>query len=140
MTTTTESPFDAADKLAPVPATREDATRHAWVRHYAATALAAYATLRTEFRTLTPSPEPGSRPDIGYLSMLGVAATSAAVALLGAIDAPGLIWDLTPEAGALNGEWEEWLAEVLVRYGVNPGDIDPDLDPADFAEAVRARV
>jgi hypothetical protein len=137
--TTPESLFNVACDLAPLPATREDATRHAWVQHYAATALAAYATLRVECRTIAPNPEAGSRPDIGYLSLLANAATSAAVALLGAIDAPGLIWDLTPEAGALNGEWEEWLAEILVRYGINPGDIDPNLNPADFAEAVRVR-
>lgn len=132
MTTTTD-PLNAADRLAPLPDTRDTATSHAWVRYYAAQALAAYAVLRIECRSLPRNPVPGSRPDIGYLSLLAQASTAAAAAFLGPLDAPGRVWDLTPEAGALNGEWEEWLADVLVRYGVNPGHIDPDLNPADFA-------
>ena len=129
----TESPISAADRLAPQPATRDTATRDAWVRHYAAQALAACAHLRAECRNLPPDPEPGSHPDIGYLGMLAQASMAAAVAFLGPLNAPTLLWDLTPEAGALNGEWEDWLTDVLVRYGINPGHIDPDLDPADFA-------
>ncbi|MEU8023774.1 hypothetical protein AB0B88_16315 [Micromonospora haikouensis] len=135
---TSRSPFNAALNLAPQPETREVATADSWVRHYAAIALAAYAQQRAEFRTLPANPVPGSRPELGYLGLLAVSATAAAVTLLHTEDyAPGLIWDLTPEAGALNGEWEEWLADVLVRRGINPGHIDPDLDPADFANAVR---
>ncbi|MGN9802039.1 hypothetical protein [Micromonospora sp. L32] len=133
MTTTVESPINAAERIAPAPATREDATRGPWVRHYAAQALACWATFRTEIRNLTPNPEPGSRPDLGYLALAAVSSTTAVVALTQPIDAPSLIWDLTPEAGALNGEYEDWLTDVLVRYGINPGHIDPDLNPADFA-------
>jgi len=133
MSNETESPINAAERIAPTPATRDDATRHAWVRHYAAQALACWATFRHEIRSLTPNPSPGSRPDLGYLALAAVSSTTAAVALMGSLDAPWLIWDLTPEAGALNGEYEVWLTDVLVRYGVNPGHIDPDLNPADFA-------
>lgn len=135
--TTTEAPFDAADRLAPVPATREDATKHAWVRYYAAQALAALAVLNAECRDLPPKPKPGSRPDIGYLGMLAQSSMAAALAFLGPLNAPGLLWDLTPELGALNGEWEEWLTDALVRYGVNPGHIDPAYNASDFAGAVQ---
>ncbi|MDH6460139.1 hypothetical protein M2302_000290 [Micromonospora sp. A200] len=137
-TTATESPINTANRIAPAPATREGANRETWAKHYAAQALACWAAFRAEIRSLTPNPEPGSRPDLGYLALAAVASTTAVAALTDQTDyAPTLIWDLTPEAGALNGEWEEWLADVLVRYGVNPGHIDPDLDPADFTEAVR---
>ena len=112
------------------------------MRH-AAQALAAYATFRAEVRSLQPG-QP--RPDLGYLILAAVASTTAVAALVAPdayhpgddynhADTPNLIWDLTPEAGALNGEYEEWLAEVLVSYGINPGEVDPDLDPADFAPA-----
>jgi hypothetical protein len=138
--TITQSPFDAADNLAPVPDSRDDATNHAWIRHYAAQALAAYATLRAECRNLPRNPEPGSRPDIGYLSMAAQASTAAAVALLGPLNAPSMIWELTPEAGALNGEYEEWLTDVLVRYGINPAHIDPDLNPDDFADLATRQI
>ncbi|MFC3504828.1 hypothetical protein ACFOOK_28205 [Micromonospora krabiensis] len=137
-TVTDTNPLNTADRLAPAPETRDDATKHAWVRHYAAQALAALAVLNREYSNLPPNPEPGSRPDIGYLSLLAQSSMAAAVAFLGPIDAPTLLWDLTPEAGALNGEWEEWLVEVLVRYGVNPGYIDPAYDPDDFTEALAA--
>ncbi|GGM26916.1 hypothetical protein GCM10011608_09630 [Micromonospora sonchi] len=135
---TTMTPIDLinqANKIAPIPAVENDATRTAWIRHYAALALAAYAALRAETSDLPRNPQPGSRPDIGYLAVLANSATAATAALDDSGDAPNLIWDLTPEAGALNGEWEEWLAEVLVKRGINPGHIDPDLDPADFTPA-----
>jgi hypothetical protein len=137
MTDTTD-PFNAADRLAPVPDSRDTATRDAWVRYYAAQALAALAVLNDECRNLPPNPAPGSRPDIGYLGMLAQASMAAAVAFLGPLDAPARVWDLSPELGALNGEWEEWLTDVLVRYGVNPGHIDPAYNPADFTPAVAA--
>lgn len=132
--TETESPIDAAERIAPTPANRDDATRHAWVRHYAAQALACWATFRAGIRDLTPNPEPGSRPDLGYLALAAVSSTTATVALMGSD--LSRVWDLTPELGALNGEYEEWLTDVLVRYGINPGHIDPDLNPADFEQAV----
>lgn len=135
--TTTETPIDAADRIAPAPTSRDGANRTTWVKHYAAQALALYATARAEFRTLQPNPEAGSRPDLGYLMLAAVSSTTAVAALIDPADAPKLIWDLTPEAGALNGEWEEWLTDVLVRHGINPADVDPDLDPADLADAVR---
>ncbi|HEY9372889.1 hypothetical protein [Streptomyces sp.] len=133
MTTAIESPINTAERIAPAPATREDATRNAWVRHYAAQALACWATFRAEIDTLPRNPKPGSRPDIGYLALAAVSSTTAAVALTEDPDTPALIWDLTPEAGALNGEYVEWLTDLLVQHGINPGHIDPDLDPADFA-------
>ncbi len=43
-----------------------------------------------------------------------------------------VIWNLTPELGALNGEWEEWLVDTLDEHGINPADIDPDYEAADF--------
>ena len=133
-----EHPINAAERIAPAPATRENATRAAWVRHYAAQALACWATFRAETRNLTPNPEPGSRPDIGYLALAAVSSTTAVAALTTANGVPELIWDLTPEAGALNGEYEDWLTDVLVRHGINPADIDPDYNADDFTAALAA--
>lgn len=129
-------PLAIAERLAPVPATREQATTDAWVRHYAAQALAAWTVFHREVDSLPPNPGEGSRPDLGYLSALGVAATSAAHALDGGT--PGDLWDLTPEAGALNGEWEEWLADTLDAHGINPADIDPRYNAGDFRSPTQA--
>lgn len=129
------SPINTALRIAPPPASRGDATRDVWLRHFAALSLAAYATLRAETRDLPRDAEPGSRPDIGYLSLLASSSTAAAMALTHQnFRAPARIWDLSPSGGALNGEYEEWLDRVLVELGVNPGDIDPDLNPADWAD------
>src|SRR4051812_30547887 len=89
-----ENPMTAADRLnlaegiAPVPASRDQATREAWIRHYAAQAVAAHAAFRQAIRTLPRGPEPGSRPELGYLIALAVASTAAAAALVDAADAP----------------------------------------------------
>ncbi len=130
----THDPFEAADRLAPVPA-RRDAPVDDWVRHHAATALAAWAVFHAECRNIPRNPEPGSRPDIGYLAALGAASTHAAVALnthAAAEPSTQRLWDLTPEAGALNGESEEWVVAVLDELGVNPADINPAYVAADF--------
>ncbi|MBM0275349.1 hypothetical protein [Micromonospora tarensis] len=133
-----ENLFNTAEQHAPAPTTREGANRETWVKHYAAQALAAYAMFRAETRTLPRNAEPDSRPDLGYLILAAVSSTAVVAALTDQTDyAPKLIWDLTPEAGALNGEWEDWLTDVLVRRGINPGLIDPDVDPADFTAATR---
>ena len=58
--------INTANRIAPPPTGRGDATRDVWVRHYAAQALAAYATFRHEIRDLQPGAKPGSRPDLGY--------------------------------------------------------------------------
>ncbi|MEU0078414.1 hypothetical protein ABZY58_11005 [Micromonospora tulbaghiae] len=139
MTTTIETPFEAAHRLAPQPATRETATRDAWIRHYAAEALAALAVFHTEINAhLAARPATGSRHDLGYLTLAAEAAIAAAVALTDPADAPGLIWDLTPELGALNGEWQDWLVETLVKHGVNPGHIDREFNADDFADDLGA--
>ena len=131
--------LDAAERLAPVPETRDEATKRAWVRHYAALGLAAWVEFRRTLPPLGSESAPGSRPELGYLAEIGVAATAAvcALTLAGDADMGGLLWDLTPEAGALNGEWEDYLIGMLAGMGINPADIDPALNAADFAEAVR---
>ncbi len=132
----TPDPFTAAHRLAPVPG--EHATTDDWVRHYAAQALAAWTVFDRETRFLIGHPTQGDRPEIGYLSMLGVAATSAAVALTAPKGlAPRLLWELTPEMGALNGEWEEWVTETLDRLGVNPADINDEYVAGDFRSPSR---
>lgn len=132
------SPFAIAERLAPVPGTREAATADAWIRHYAALALAGTAVFDDAVRTIPAGAAPGSRPDIGYLATMVNAAIAAAYAFQHIEDyAPGL-WDLTPEAGALNGEWVDWLAETLDRYGINPADIDPRFVAADFRSTSQA--
>ncbi len=127
------NPFAVAERLAPVPATQAEATTDAWVRHHAATGLAAFAEFDREVHGPPRTTEGGSRPDLGYLVGLAVASTHAAYAIdPDRADLPGALWDLTPECGALNGEWEEWLADTLDRHGINPADINPEYAAADF--------
>jgi hypothetical protein len=108
------------------------------VRHYAALALGAYAEFRRAIHSLPMDVERGSRPDLGYLIGFAVSATAAVVALTNTDPAEvgEELWGLTSGAGALNGEWEDYLDGVLVGLGINPADIDDYLDPADFAAAV----
>jgi hypothetical protein len=126
MTVTMEHPaFTAAHRLAPLPAEREDATILAWTRHYAGLALAAHAAFYDASET------PG--PELGWLSTIAGTATAAARAVSDrGMAVGGALWDLTPELGALNHEYEEWLVEVLDNLGVNPADIDPRYHAADF--------
>lgn len=124
-----------AEDLAPVPSTREEATVAAWTRQFAALGLAAYAAAH---KVLGKAPE-----EFGLLTLLGVTATAAAATLssANATEAAEEIWELTPECGALNGEWSAWLVETLDRLGVNPADVDPDYSAADFrSPSVKAEV
>ncbi len=134
MTTDLYETFNVADRLAPAPPTAEEATPAAWVRHYAATALAAHYVFRKSLGRQDPgNPVSATRPDLGLLVTIGTSATAAAVALLNDREtAAEIIWNLTPELGALNGEWEEWLVATLDEHGINPADIDPDYEAADF--------
>lgn len=128
--------FNAAHRLAPKPESRETATVEQWVRYHAATALAAYADFDEALKTLPRNPERGSRPDIGYLVMIGSSATAAALALVApAGNVAGHLWDLSPDAGALNGEYVDWLTTTLDGLGINPADIDPEFNAADFRSA-----
>lgn len=124
--------FFTAERLAPEPASRETATVEAWTRHYAALALAAHSAFDAATHTVPSNPEPGSRPDIGYLITIAVASTAAACALNHSATVAHDLWDLTPEAGALNGEYVDWLAETLDLLGVNPADLYPAFNGADF--------
>jgi hypothetical protein len=125
--------FDAAERVAPEPTDRDTATVDQWVLHYCALALAAHTAFRDALRSLSPTPEGGSRPDLGYLVTVAVSATAAAIALTTPpAEVAGVLWDYTPEAGALNGEYLDWLDETLDRLGINPADIDHHLDTADF--------
>lgn len=140
------SAFDVAARLAPQPTKRLDelgvgGEREAeWNAHYAALALAAHAEFRAALDTLGSSPAPGSRPDLGYLMMIATSATAAVVAL-GPQDHLGQrLWDLTPECGALNGEYIDYLADLLNKYGVNPADIYRWFDAADFESTSRLPV
>ncbi|MGX6605619.1 hypothetical protein ACWKSP_26325 [Micromonosporaceae bacterium Da 78-11] len=134
---TRNDPFAVAELLAPIP--DEHATTDDWVRHYAAQALAAW----TVFRRSLGDPE--ERVFLGHLALIGTASTATAVALSEPQDtAAHLLWSLTPEAGALNGEWEEWIVAKLDDLGINPADINDEYIAGDFrspsgAEAVTAR-
>jgi len=141
MTThTATSPTDLlnnAERLAPTPDSR-DATVEDWIRSYAALGLAAHAAFRATLPSLRPGGVRGSRPDLGYLITIAVSSTAAAVAL----DTPREavtqeLWALTPEAGALNGEYIDWLTDTLDRLGINPADLDPGFDAADFKSPSR---
>jgi hypothetical protein len=134
MMTTEHKALQAASQIAPFPYEREAATRDAMVRHYAAQGLAAYADFADALTSLGPKPVAGSRPDLGYLIGVATASTAAAIALDNpGPDAPDRVWGLTPEAGAFNGEWMEWLITRVDELGVNPADIDHHLDPSHFS-------
>lgn len=130
--------FHAAETLAPAPQTLDESSNDVWARHYTAQALAAHAAFVAALPTIAATPEGGSRPDLGYLVAIATASTAAAVALVEEPEqVPITLWDLTPELGALNGEWDGWLIEQLDGMGVNPADIDPRLVAADFASPSR---
>src|SRR5205085_7809750 len=76
--TTRHPAFDVAKRVAPRPQTIDDATAERWTRHHAALALAAYAAFHDALSTLSPTPEPGSRPGLWYLCQTAVASTAAA--------------------------------------------------------------
>lgn len=121
-------PFVAAGRLAPQPKTREEATADGWARYYAAEAVATNAYLRQILNQDGPP-----KGDISFIVGVSVAATAVALALTTSREEIAeKLWDITPELGALNGEWEEEMIDLLDRLSVNPADIDPDLDPADF--------
>lgn len=134
----THPAFAAAERLGPVPVSREQATPEAWVRRYIALSMAAFTAFESEVRDIRPG-VPGSRPELGYLVTLAVSAMSAACALT--VGRPAVaeeLWWLTPEAGALNGEWEEWLTATLDEHGINPADIEPRYTAGDFRSPTAA--
>ena len=122
--------LNRADELAPVP--NADSTRDAWIRHYAAQAMAAHAAFRLSERT-----EPAG-PHLGYLVSLGVAATAAVVAMETLEDhVAEALWKVTPEAGALNGEWIDFLADTLELHDISPADLYPWFEASDFTPPAR---
>ncbi|GAA4439560.1 hypothetical protein [Phytohabitans houttuyneae] len=124
--------FALAERVAPRPDSR-DVPASDWARHHAALALAAHGVAREAVAGLPPNPGKGSRPDLGYLTALAVSSTAAAAALLGdPAEISKLLWELTPEAGNLNGEDVDWLADNLDGLGVNPADLYRWFDAADF--------
>ncbi len=125
------TPYKRAEILAPVPG--KGGTVDDWVRHFAADALAGFAHFRSLLRTLGRNPAPGSRPDLGYTIGGATSSLAAAIALTSdRDDAARKLWNLTPEAGCLNGENEDWVVELLDRLGINPADIDPAYNASDF--------
>jgi hypothetical protein len=122
--------LNRAEELAPAPKLGADPAE--WVRHFAAQALAAYAAFRISERT-----EPAG-PHLGYLALLGTAAMAASVSLEAPSEtAARVIWELTPEAGALNGEWIDHLADTLEAHGINPADLYPWFEAKDFTAPAR---
>jgi hypothetical protein len=124
--------LNRAEDVAPCP-TEETADTIQWTRHWAAVGLASFTAIR---KSIHGGTEHHHAKEVGYLSLLGTAAMTAVVGLTEPTEAAKLLWNLTPECGALNGEYEEYLTELLARYGVNPADIDPDLVHDDFADMV----
>ncbi len=122
--------LNRAEDLAPTPT--EGADPRDWVRHFAAQAMAAHAAFRISERT-----EPAG-PHLGYLALLGTAALAASVALEAPSEtAARVIWELTPEAGALNGEWIDHLAATLDAHDINPADLYPWYAAEDFTSPAR---
>lgn len=126
--------LNRAHEIAPTPG--EHAIRDDWMRHYAAQALAAFAG----FYAVTHEPRTGEdRPEIGYLALLGHTSVAACIAL----DAPTtqttrLLWEHDPNGDALNGEWEQYLTDVLDSLGVNPADLDGRYEARHFTSPSRA--
>lgn len=121
--------LNRAAELAPVPAVGAEPAE--WVRHYAAEAMAANAAFRLLMGT-------DRGEELAYLSLLANAALAAAVALEAPSEtAARVIWELTPEAGALNGEWVGHLADTLEAHDINPADLYPWFEAKDFAAPVR---
>lgn len=134
----TANPFAVAEHLAPVPSS-PDVDSDDWVRHYAALAVAAWAVFHRETQQIPANPEPGSRPDIGYLATLGVASAHAGIAINTQREfVANELWLYTPEQGSLNGEVEDWAVRTLDTLGVNPADIDDRYTAADFQSQSRA--
>lgn len=126
--------LNTAEGLAPRP---EDPTdRDQWIRYWTATGLAACAGFRRALSNHNQDAAIRGR-ELAYLSLLSVASVAAAVPLVSPEQHLELLWDLTPEAGALNGEWEDWLTETLDKYGINPADIDDRLVARDFSSPTR---
>lgn len=125
-------PFEVAERLAPQPDNRMAPERE-WYRYFTARAMAAHAAFRSRLMG-----DPSS--DLGYLAEIGMLATSAALLL----DVPegehrsALLWDFTPEAGALNGEYIDHLAQSLDDAGINPAEIYPWFEAADFSTPMSA--
>lgn len=122
--------LNRAAELAPVP-DRSDADPKLWVRHYAAQAMAAHAAFRLVERI-----DPG--PNLGYLALLGTAATAVVVAIMEPAEVVShALWDVTPEAGDLNGNWIGFLADTLEAHNINPADLYPWFEAKDFTSPVR---
>lgn len=132
------TPFEVAHRLAPVP--NESGTTEDWIRFHAAQALAAWTVFDRDVKHLLGHPTQGGRPEIGYLAGLGVASTHAAVTPACPDETPAILWQLTPEAGALNGELEGWIVDMLDRLGINPADINDQYVAADFRCPTRVEV
>lgn len=133
--------LNAAEEIAPTPTT-PDATREDWARHYAALGLAAHAAFRDQLPRIPIGPRDpasaGSMPELGYLSHIASAATAAVCGLLTTqADLPEVIWNFTPEQGALNGEYIDYLAETLAWLGINPAKVYPWFDAGDFEVAAK---
>ena len=119
-------PYDLlnrAHELAPMP-TSPDAPHQDWTAHYAAIATAALAGFRLAERT---------SPDLGYLIQIHIS-SSAAVILLSAenqADALAMISELLVDTGT-SEEMLTILTNILDAHGINPADLYPWFEAADF--------
>jgi hypothetical protein len=125
--------LNRAHTIAPTPG--EHGTRDEWMRHYAAQALAAFAG----FYQITHEARRGdNRPEIGYLAILGSTSVAAVIALDAShTEQTRVLWELNPDGGALNGEWEQYLTDVLDSLGINPADLDERYTASDFTSPSR---
>jgi hypothetical protein len=126
--------LNRAHELAPTPG--EHDTREDWMRHYAAQALAAFAS----FYAITHEPRTGEdRPEIGYLALIAETSVSAVLGLNASPDdLPRLLWQFNYDGAAMNGEAEEYIVSMLDRLGINPADIDGRYTASDFTSPSRA--
>ncbi len=149
--------LEVAAEIAPFPYDEAEATSEALLRHYVAQAIAAWDGFHDGLaQTFGEQEDPNraaafaERPELGLLATLAVASTAAAVAIDSArkgydrYDRAGFLarklWVLTPEAGSLNGEHEEWLFELADQLGINPADLNRHLNPLDFRSALSLEV
>lgn len=135
-----------SSNIAPQPKTEAEATTEAWLRHYAVRAQSLYAAYRVTMDAFFKSPtgseeyhrlgrQMGTQVESALAHQMVAYLLATTAALPGADERAQGIWDLTPELGALNGEWEDQLAGLLGGLGIDWDGISPD--PSDVPAVER---
>ncbi|MDD4866197.1 MAG: hypothetical protein PHQ28_03425 [Mycobacterium sp.] len=135
------------EDVAPFPASRGDFIAENLLRWYAARAASHHAATReTCHRVIADGPSKAVAQQMHRNTEAGGANLAAALLLHLimakapdlAAEAADLLWAVTPEHGALNGEWEDVAYALLRRHGVAEGHVVIAADPIDLTETQAA--